>query len=60
MGSGTPPVQIVQAGAQNDQICSTPLKIIDRPPAAQNGIARCQFRALITLREPPAIWDPVR
>jgi len=36
MGSGTTPVQILQAGAQNDQICSTPLKIIDRPPAAQN------------------------
>jgi len=37
MGSGTPPVQILQAGAQNDQICPTPLKIIDRPSAAQLG-----------------------
>jgi hypothetical protein len=37
MGSGTPPVQILQAGAQNDQICTTPLKIIERPPTAQNG-----------------------
>ena len=36
MGSGTPSVQILQAGAQNDQICSTPLKIIERPPTAQN------------------------
>jgi hypothetical protein len=37
MGSGTSPVQTLQAGAQNDQICSTPLKIIERPPTAQNG-----------------------
>jgi hypothetical protein len=29
--------QIVQAGAQNDQICTTSLQIIDRSPAAQIG-----------------------
>jgi len=27
----------VQAGAQNDQICTTSLQIIDRSPAAQIG-----------------------
>jgi hypothetical protein len=35
MGSVAPPVKIVQDGAQNYQICTTPLRIIDRPPTAQ-------------------------
>jgi hypothetical protein len=48
MGSGTPPVQILPAGAQNDQMCSTPLKIIGRPPTAQNGGSR---GVIVTLGE---------